>query len=402
MRNRLHSLLGAIRGRARSADNGEPEDDTEARGAAAAASGADTTTTGADAGTTSLDPEAAGSAVDSAADHVSSVSDAGFLALARLFFPGEVGLHLEKDYPVTETAYGSLSVDEVERIQDRVLEKFGREQHEQLINWKVQSFPHYRREILRLGCSCEPELMWERVKMLPANPPSHVHSMMRNEIFAGDLYSGDMLVAALARAGLGFEPKGRYLDFGTSSGALVRNLFAYCPDAEWFGCDPVASSIDWAQSNFPFIDFSVSPQFPPLSHDQGAFDGVYAVSIWSHFSETLAIRWFREMHRIIKPGGFLVFTTHGLRSIYYYLENGMLPRQLMQEAFLGVCGDGYYFQRVWNDGGAEDPSIDTSHWGNAYFSLNWVVRNLAPDWLVGDYAPGLNQINQDIYVLVRK
>src|SRR5207244_5557453 len=113
--------------------------------------------------------------------------------------------------------------------------------------------PHYRREILRYGCCCEPELMSRKTGMTAANPPPEIHSMMRQQFFAGDLYSGDMIVSSARRGGFDFVYPGRYLDFGCSSAALTRNMAAAFPQTQWFGSDPRDSSIAWATANFPHI-----------------------------------------------------------------------------------------------------------------------------------------------------
>ena len=65
----------------------------------------------------------------------------------------------------------------------------------------------------------------------------------------------------------------------------------------------------------PEIEFFVNDNAPPLPLADGSLDLVYAISIWSHFAPELGLRWFEEMHRLIRPGGHLVCTTHGLTSV---------------------------------------------------------------------------------------
>src|SRR5206468_688639 len=80
-------------------------------------------------------------------------------------------------------------------------------------------------------------------------------------------------------------------DFGASSGRVVRVLAAGHPDARWSGCDPNAPAIAWARANLPGIDFFVRPQDPPLDRPDGAFDLVFAISLWSHYDRGAAGRW---------------------------------------------------------------------------------------------------------------
>ncbi len=330
-----------------------------------------------------------------------AMSQENLLMSMKSFYSYLVVERIENCWPVTQKAFDALSTEDVTLIEKGVANAFGQESLAALMRWREVSLPHYRREILRYGCSVEPALLREKTRMTSANPPPSVHSMMRSEIFAGDLYSGDMIVSALERAGISFNAGGCYLDFGCSSGALTRNLLAHFPEGRWHGCDPVAASVEWASEHFPQIEFYVNEQRPPLKYTDGLFHGVYAVSIWSHFSEQAAIDWFDEMRRIIVPGGFLVITTHGIRSLYYYLSNNLMPLETISHLLQTVAERQYAFQPVWDNNTKEIDYLDTSDWGNAYFTLEWVANYLAPHWSVFDYVPGINQMNQDIYVLRR-
>jgi SAM-dependent methyltransferase len=325
-----------------------------------------------------------------------------YLALFQYFHADEVAAHVESSWPVTTSAFEKLSEEDIKLIEIRVGHVYGVDEQRALMQWKYVSLPHYRREILRYGCTVEAELLQRKTLMTSANPPPHVHSMMRSNIFAGDLYSGDMIVAAMNRAGVRAENNARYLDFGCSSGALVRNMSAHFPQSKWHACDPVPDSVEWAQQQFPSVDFYCSSQEPPLKYEDAFFHGVYAVSIWSHFSERAALDWFVEMRRVLVPGSFLVFTTHGIRSLYYYLSEGHMSFDTIKPLMKSVIDTGYAFQPIWDDSSSEADHLKISDWGNAYFNLNWVIQHLSKDWYVLDYQYGLNQCNQDIYVLQRR
>jgi hypothetical protein len=175
------------------------------------------------------------------------------------------------------------------------------------LSW-LRSFPcEYKRAIIQYGASLFSEEVERLTGVVPANPPDDVHSMAREEFCAGDFYFGDMIARALADVGLKIECGGSYLDFGGSPGRVVRTLRAAYPSAHWHGCDPQDRSIEWARENLPQdIEFFLSPLAPPMPDCyQGRLDGVFAISIWSHFSERAALAWFDEMYRLIKPGGWL-------------------------------------------------------------------------------------------------
>jgi len=196
----------------------------------------------------------------------SGLGRAALTTLIARSHPEVIAANLETNFPSTGLLFERLSIEEVTAIESTVLEVYGREQLEKLVQWKTVSFPHYRREILRLGTTVLPDLAETKLRMSAHNPPQTIHSMMRHDIFCGDLYSGDMTFDAVHRAGTCFEAGKAYLEFGCSSAPLLRNMYATCPSAHWYGCDPVPDSINWAKEQFPFLELMCSPQWPQLDY----------------------------------------------------------------------------------------------------------------------------------------
>jgi hypothetical protein len=176
-------------------------------------------------------------------EYFQALTPGKMLDYLNVHFSHLVGINRESEWPVTKHAFDTLSAREVEMIEEEALKTYNESLHQELVNWKAVNFPHYRREILRYGCGMFPVLLYERTGIKPANPPLEVHSMMRQDPFAGDLYSGDMCVSALKRVAQSIVRDGNYLDFGCSSGALTRNLQARFSVSHWHGCDPVQTSI---------------------------------------------------------------------------------------------------------------------------------------------------------------
>ena len=56
---------------------------------------------------------------------------------------------------------------------------------------------------------------------------------------------------------------------------------------------------------------------PPLAYCAGQFDFIYSLSVFTHMPETMQYAWVNELRRVLKPGGYLLVTTHGER----YLES---------------------------------------------------------------------------------
>src|SRR6185503_19151181 len=100
------------------------------------------------------------------------------------------------------------------------------------------------------------------------------------------------------------------------------------------------------------------------------FDLVIAVSIWSHFAENSALRWLEEMRRIIKPGGSLVMTTHGFRSIDYLAENNLYDVKDLARIRDSLYTSGFCFLPVFGETG--DWGIVNPEWGQTFRSPEWL------------------------------
>jgi SAM-dependent methyltransferase len=233
-----------------------------------------------------------------------------------------------------------------------------------------------------------------------AQPPPDIHTMARGPLAAaGGLYEADLVVDALTSAGGTIEDVHTALDFGCSSGRVVRVLAAAYPDIAWHGCDPNEPAIAWARQNLPGIEFFRSAASPPLVLAEGAFDLVYAISIWSHFEPELGLRWFNEMHRLLKPGGHLVATTHGLQSLAFSTAAGWRSADQAYEILRALYATGSWYAAEFGERG--DWGVVNPSWGSAFLTPEWLLTKLCPKWRVVEFGPGRNQSNQDVYVLER-
>lgn len=240
----------------------------------------------------------------------------------------------------------------------------------------------------------------EQTGLSAAFPPDDVHSMSRSWLGLGGSYGhADAIVEAMQQLGVAPGGPQACLDFGCSSGRVSRVMRAAYPQLRLFGCDPNEGAIAWAKANLPGIQFDVSPQEPPLSYADQTFDLVYSISIWSHFGESQALRWLDEMHRVLRPGGHLYFTTHGLNSVAYYAQTKERGAD-----DLAAVKDALFSRNFWyraEFGGAGDHGVVHEEWGTAFFTPEWVLAHLLPGWSVVLFHSGRECGNQDVYVLRR-
>ena len=69
--------------------------------------------------------------------------------------------------------------------------------------------------------------------------------------------------------------------------------------------------IRWCRRHLRFAGFVSNDLQPPLRWPDETFAFVYVCSVFTHLEESLQHAWMRELRRILKPGGHLLFTTHG-------------------------------------------------------------------------------------------
>lgn len=129
----------------------------------------------------------------------------------------------------------------------------------------------------------------------------------------------------LEEAGFDFEKPARMLDFGCGCGRLIRVIARHADTLELHGADVDADAVGYCAATLDFATFCTLPKFPPSGYDAGAFDAVYAYSVFSHLSEADHLAWIAELARITAPGGLVVLTTQGRRLVEHLLAGCSEP-----------------------------------------------------------------------------
>jgi SAM-dependent methyltransferase len=254
--------------------------------------------------------------------------------------------------------------------------------------------------------------------------PSHIHVIPINgeTYFRRSLRDADMIMDGLVRNYVGGnndddgQPrKGEeWLDFGGSHGRVAQIMAAAYPESVWHVCDPIAETVQWAQQKLPRLHFTTMAQKPPLPYPNETFTGIYALSIWSHYSEEAALIWFDEMGRILKRGGRLWFSTHGYQALNFaMLEKAVINGYKKQEPmFRDLYKRGHFYFPMFGtvgDWGVKDGTADGSWWGYGAFTAEWLAAKVlnhnagssSHKWRLEYYGPGVNERHQDAYVLTK-
>jgi SAM-dependent methyltransferase len=231
--------------------------------------------------------------------------------------------------------------------------------------------------------------------------PDDIH-MIGNRQGIGDLYSADLFAEVITENDIELPPGARILDFGCSSGRLLRVLARFFAEAEFYGCDPRRKTIEWASTNLMEARFFVNPEAPPICEiPDGFFRAVVAISVWSHFSAERGLAWFAEMARIVESGGALIFSAHGYCSLTQFDVLSRGRSAPMNAVRRDTLDRGEYHFMPYPLSSQQAAELDISHWGMTYGSERWYRTHLSEDWIFREFLPGRWR-TQDVYVFTRR
>jgi SAM-dependent methyltransferase len=164
----------------------------------------------------------------------------------------------------------------------------------------------------------------------------------------------------LLPADYSFEGR-RVLDFGCGAGRVLRHFMDEAQEAEFWGCDLHAPTIDWLSANLsPPMSFFVNDG-RPMPQADGYFDLVYAISVFTHITHDWS-DWLLELHRVLKPGGLFLATFMGPAT-----WERVTQRQL-DEDDLGIAVLGLHRELDRTSGPIvlHSPWWIRAHWGRAF------------------------------------
>ena len=170
----------------------------------------------------------------------------------------------------------------------------------------------------------------------------------------------------------------RVLDFGCGAGRTLRHFVAEAASAQFHGCDIDESSIAWLEQHAsPPFNVFVNGEVPPLAVPADSFDLVYAISVFTHLTDTWSA-WLLELHRVLADDGILIATFIGAHAAHWVTDAPW------DDAATGmnVLKPG---QR-WELGGPmvlHSPWWIRAHWGRAF-----EILELRPGGFATDSAEG--------------
>ena len=194
-------------------------------------------------------------------------------------------------------------------------------------------------------------------------------------------HNADLIRDVLREDGSPIEELDALLDWGCGCGRVLRH-WSDLPRTRVLGCDITPKMVEWCNEHLPFSETTVNELSPPLPYSDATFDLVYAFSVMTHLSEDLQHAWIQECRRVLKPGGYLLFSTLG----EYFVSRNRLTEE-EQSSFAGGNLVVLY-----------ESSAGTSLC-SAYHPPEYVRRELAGDLDVVTFRAAADDGRHDIHVL---
>ena len=110
--------------------------------------------------------------------------------------------------------------------------------------------------------------------------------------------------ACLSAVGKQLESFENVLDFACGCGRTI--MWFESKKVNFYGTDIDAEAVQWCQDNLKFAKFTTNGATPPLEYEDGKFDFIYAVSVFTHLDENLQFQWLLELRRVLRTEGILI------------------------------------------------------------------------------------------------
>lgn len=188
----------------------------------------------------------------------------------------------------------------------------------------------------------------------------------------------------------------RILDLPCGHGRVLRYLRRAFPEAAITACDLLRAGVDYCASAFGAAPVYSHQDFARIPLGDATFDLIWVGSLLTHLDADRFREFVDVFGRKLRPGGVLVFTTHG-RLSSRWIVTGQSDYGLKPEATAAVL-DGY---RREGFGFAE--YAPGSRYGMSLSAPSWVMESLsrAPGLRLVHHAEAAWDEHQDVFACVR-
>lgn len=177
----------------------------------------------------------------------------------------------------------------------------------------------------------------------------------------------------------------KILEFASGYGCVSRHFSNHLANSETVSCDIHQDAIDFLQNELGKTAV-LSHSIPELLELRSEFDVVFALSFFSHMPRLTWLRWLLALYARVKPNGYLIFTTQGLKTAKLYMGNPQIP------------ADGFWFKPE-----SEQGDLDKSEYGQTVVTEPFVRDQMRflPNAKLLKYEESFWWTHQDLYVVQR-
>jgi SAM-dependent methyltransferase len=166
------------------------------------------------------------------------------------------------------------------------------------------------------------------------------------------------------------------VDFGTAWGRIARFFFRDVDPRRIIGLDADPTVPKQAPGLGLPLQIRVVEPLGPTDIPDSSIDFVTGYSVFSHLDELAANTWIAEFHRILKPGGLLIATTHG-ESFIDLCEQFAAKTELenaRQKRLASALPDFGAARRAYLSGQFVATEAYMPHYGEAMIPPGWLCR----------------------------
>lgn len=143
-------------------------------------------------------------------------------------------------------------------------------------------------------------------------PPLHLIYLVTGyfdieRYYCSGIAASEYIKNALNKNGVDINDLESILDFGCGCGRVIRN-WKKLKKTQLYGVDKNPLLILWCKKTLDFAEFKINKLSSRLDYNDNKFDFIYAISVFTHFSEKLQNFYIKELKRVLKPGGILLIT----------------------------------------------------------------------------------------------
>lgn len=147
-----------------------------------------------------------------------------------------------------------------------------------------------------------------------------------------------------------------FLEFACGHGRFTRHLVHQVPAGALSVSDVVPGSVDFLRGLLGVKGFDSVAQPEQLVLPE-RYQHVFVLSLFSHLPDATWGAWLRTLSDAVRPGGMLVFSTHGMKCV--------------QQSKVELSADGFAFFAS-----SESTAIDAQAYGTTFTSPAYVERTV--------------------------